>query len=283
MAEILRRVNRPQCFRTPPTGCWFAFLLLMPVTAAAEEHPTAANERFALQSSMSPGLLVPLYNYPGDVTRNEHWNRLIALKRSRPRVPVCAIVNPASGPGQRVDANYTVAIRRLRSAGIITIGYISTNYAKIDAAEIRSEIDRWQAMYPLVNGIFFDETTSQTNEGQVEHYLALKEYAHQKGCWPVFANPGTMIDEEYFAKQAADVFVIHETGEWPSDERLSLLETLPSMQLGVLVHQQQSLDEQQLQRLSRFVRWIYVTEDEMPNPWNVLSGHSEKLVELLDR
>jgi hypothetical protein len=40
------------------------------------------------------------------------------------------VVNPASGPGKAADANYTKAIDRLRGAGCVVLGYVTTNYGK---------------------------------------------------------------------------------------------------------------------------------------------------------
>ena len=75
-------------------------------------------------------MLVPLYVYPADVHTNPAYNRLMDLKRRYETVPMWVIVNPASGPGERVDANYTKAIDRLRGAGCVVLGYVTTSYGK---------------------------------------------------------------------------------------------------------------------------------------------------------
>lgn len=284
MTETGRGVNHTVTTRTRGVACLFAVVILPAAMCLADEAGRrAANQRFFLQSGMSPGILVPLYVYPANVVSNRQWNRLIALKRTYPRVPVCAIVNPASGPGRKVDPNYTLGVRRLRSAGIITLGYISTNYAKIDPETVRRDIDRWQSMYPLVNGIFFDEMTSQPRNGRIEHYVGLTRDAHEQGYWPVFANPGTLIHEEYFVRNAADVFVVHERAELPSGEVLAKLEQTPSTQLGILVHGQPSFDEKRVRSLACHARWLYITEDTLePNPWDVVSRHCDPLFRMLD-
>ena len=45
-------------------------------------------------------------------------------------VPFWVIVNPASGPGEAVDANYTKAIDRLIGAGCVVLGYVPTDYGR---------------------------------------------------------------------------------------------------------------------------------------------------------
>ena len=42
---------------------------------------------------------------------------------------VVAIVNPASGPGKRVDANYTKVLEQAKKSKVTLIGYVSTKYA----------------------------------------------------------------------------------------------------------------------------------------------------------
>ena len=50
------------------------------------------------------GILVPMYVYPRP--EQPDYIRLMALKRKYESVPICAIANPASGPGETVDGNY---------------------------------------------------------------------------------------------------------------------------------------------------------------------------------
>ena len=50
---------------------------------------------------------------PGGRAPNPAYNRLIDLKRRYESVPIWVIVNPASGPGERADANYARAVDRL--------------------------------------------------------------------------------------------------------------------------------------------------------------------------
>src|SRR6266511_2045748 len=52
-------------------------------------------------------LLVPAYFYPAGPGLKE-WERLIAASA---RVPIVAVVNPASGPGKEADANYVKVLQ----------------------------------------------------------------------------------------------------------------------------------------------------------------------------
>jgi spherulation-specific family 4 protein len=90
-------------------------------------------------------LLVPAYFYPAGEGL-KHWDRLIA---SSARVPVLAIVNPVSGPGDKADANYTKLLDRARrQAGLTLLGYVSTRYARRPLADVQADVDRWLRLYP---------------------------------------------------------------------------------------------------------------------------------------
>jgi hypothetical protein len=141
-------------------------------------------------------------------------------KRRYETVPMWVIVNPQSGPGEQVDGNYTKAIDRLRGAGCVVLGYVSTSYGKRTQDEVRADIDRWLAMYPRIQGVFFDEMRYEDTDEAVQYQSALTRYAHGAGCWPVVANPGADTPGRFFAADAADVIVIAEGDQWPTEERL---------------------------------------------------------------
>jgi hypothetical protein len=204
-------------------------------------------------------------------------------------VPIWVIVNPASGPGKAVDPNYTRAIARLRGAGCVLLGYVSTSYGKRPSAEVRADVDQWRRLYPSVHGTFFDEMANADTNAAVEEQSSLTRYAREAGRWPVVANPGADTPGRYFEQDAADVFIIHEAATWPSEERLRAdrpggYGDHPPFTRGILIHSQQELDRAALSTARKHVRWIYVTEapfrsgDPMAaNPWDRVSRHLEAL------
>lgn len=272
-----------------------AFLLLSSAVQAEESAATRRADamQFHLRSQQSTGLLVPMYVYPANIHTNDTYNRLIALKRRYETVPFWVIVNPASGPGKQVDANYTKAIDRLLGAGCVVLGYVSTSYAKRPAAEVEEEIDRWRTLYPRIQGIFFDEMTYEDRDSDAQYQARLNRYAKDAGCFPTVANPGTDTPGRYFATDAADVIVVHEGNEWPDEARLKGdyfggYSDYPPFTRAVLLHSKKEFDPQQLKMVRRYARWVYVTEDEYrvndpqaPNPWDGLSKHLEAMCEQL--
>jgi hypothetical protein len=141
-------------------------------------------------------------------------NRFIAM------LPIWVILNPASGPGEHVDANYAKAIDRLTGAGCVVLGYVSTRYGKRAPVDARHDIDRWLKMYPQAQGILFDEMIYEDTEAAAKHQAGLNQHAHEAGFWPTVANPGAETPGRYFIAGAADVIIVHEGDAWPNEDRL---------------------------------------------------------------
>ena len=266
---------------------------------SADERPAARRRQeaheFHLRAQERTGVLVPLYVYPADVHTNRVYNRLIDVKRQHETVPIWVILNPASGPGEQVDANYTKAIDRLAGAGCVVLGYVSTRYGKRAPAEVRNDIDRWLAMYPRAQGIFFDEMIYEDTEAAAMQQAGLNQHAHDAGFWPTVANPGAETPGRYFAAGAADVIVVHEGDAWPKEERLKRdyfggYSDYPPFTRGVLLYSQPTLDAAALRMARKYVRWVYVTEGPFrpgdptaANPWDRLSKHLEAICDEVAR
>lgn len=270
-------------------------VVAIPHIAVAQDPPAIRREhaqQFHLRAQERTGVLVPMYVYPANVHTNAAYNRLIDVKRRFETVPMWVIVNPASGPGEQVDANYTKAIDRLQGAGCVTLGYVSTRYGKRPEADVKRDIDRWLTIYPKIQGVFFDEMRNEDVAEAAASQVSLNKYAHDRGCWPTVANPGTDTPERYFANKASDVIVIHEANAWPKEERIKGdyfggYSDYPPFTRGVLVHSAKELDRNALRMTRKYVRWVYVTEgvfdpnEKKSNPWDRLSKHLEALCEEL--
>src|SRR5262245_60889383 len=117
---------RPQMppIRPPSPLAWVvAVALTVSMPARAQASGNKAGEGAA---SVAMRLWVPAYYYPFGPGLLE-WDRLIASAKA---VPIVAIVNPASGPGDRVDTHFAAIIPRARRAGVTIVGYITTQYGR---------------------------------------------------------------------------------------------------------------------------------------------------------
>lgn len=285
---------------------WHYRIVLLPVMAVAMALgvESAADDLSAVQrrqraqefhrrAQQPTGVLVPMYIYPANVHRNRAYNRLIDLKRQYETVPMWVIVNPASGPGEQIDPNYAKAIDRLRGAGCVVLGYVTTSYGSRSQAQVQKDIDGWLERYPQIQGIFFDEMIYEDTDAGANYQADLNRYAHDAGCWPTVGNPGAETPGRYFAADAADVIIVHEGDTWPSEERLKGdyfggYSDYPPFTRGVLLHSQPDLDQSALRVVRKYVRWVYVTEGlyrpgdpEAENPWDRLSTHLEEICKQL--
>ena len=251
-------------------------------------------QQFHLRATEKTGLLIPLYIYPANVHTNKDFNRVIELKRQYSEVPFWVIVNPASGPGTSIDPNYTKAIDRLIGAGCVVLGYVSTSYGKVPVETVQANMKTWQKFYPRVQGIFFDEMLYEDTEAAVEHQVTLNQSAHNLGFWPTVANPGTDTPGRYFAAESADVIVIHESDQWPTEEKLhgnyfGGYSDYPPFSRASLMYGQKQLRADDVRMAQKYTRWIYVTQDtykpgdaDHPNPWDQLSEHLEELCRIFN-
>lgn len=251
------------------------------------------SQRFHYDAVQKPGLLVPLYIYPDNIAKNAAYDRIMDLRRRFPEVPFWVILNPASGPGSEVNANYTKAIDRLIGSGCTVLGYVPTGYGKVAAEKVASQMQSWRTMYPRLHGIFFDEMIYEPTAAGVAHQVKLNSIARDMGFWPTVGNPGADTPGAYFAADCADVIVVHESGDWPTEKKLhgdyfGGHADYPAWTRSVLVHSQAECDAAAIAMITRYSRWIYVTQDTYKpndpahnNPWDQLSTHLETMCEML--
>lgn len=145
------------------------------------------------------GVLVPLYMYPG-TTGSVHWQKVIDEKNKHPSVPMVAIINPFSGPGNTKDSNIVSWVEELQTAGIIAIGYVPDGYADTKNPGARTmtymkdAVKKYHDWYG-VDGIFFDEFPNKA--GHEDRYTELTGYAKSLGMKLTVGNPGASGSESY--------------------------------------------------------------------------------------
>jgi hypothetical protein len=223
-------------------------------------------------------LLVPAYFYPAGDGAKE-WDRLLA---AADRAAIVAIVNPASGPGRRVDPNYTAILEKASKAKRLTlIGYVSTSYARRPIEEVKADVDQWLKLYPGIHGIFFDEQTSSAE--QIGYYTGLYKHVRETHKLKlVIANPGTTCAEDYISKPAADAACLFE-GPKPFDAAMLPLWRTKYDAKRAAVLSYQIASAQEMQRLIALAAkeklgYCYVTDDTGSNPWDRLPKYWDEEV-----
>lgn len=241
----------------------------MTTTARDAGGPTAD----AGAGTQAAATIVPLYTWPTDAS----WTAIVAAKRAHPAVRVIAILNPGNGPGTAANASYVSGIANLIAGGVEPIGYVFTDYARRATATVQADIDRWQALY-RVGGIFFDEQSNQAQD--VAYYRTLTQYARSKGLPFTVGNPGTDTSEAFIG--VFDAMLIYESGGLPSLTALGGWHTkYPTANFGIIPYAT-GLDTAFVQKARAYVRYIYLNNDQLPNPWDSLPPYFGDLLGALE-
>ena len=223
----------------------------------------------ASTTTAGPGLLIPLYIYPGSA-----WTTVIQQKTAHPSVPVTVIINPDSGPGSSFSSTYGTWITQLRDAGITVLGYVYTSYGARSTSSVEADIATYKQWYS-VNGIFLDEMTNQP--GHESYYSALTSYAHSEGLPLVVGNPGASLPAGYVG--TVDVLLIFENGYIPTASTLqtSTMGDAPS-DFAIVSYDVASLSSSAVSMISQYSSYIYVTNGVSPNPYSSLPSYFSTLV-----
>jgi hypothetical protein len=252
------------------------------VARAAEAAHTAPLTDAAITSPNQLRILLPLYAYP------EWWDAPayiwddVAAQGSN--APITAIINPDSGPGVGFpNVDYVQGIADLRAGGVQMIGYVYTSYGARPLTNVLADIAAYAAS-TNVSGIFLDECANTTN--LLAYYTQLYAAVHSHpGFDLVVVNPGTQLPEPFVAAPATDVAVIfeHETG-WPAYAVDGFVARYPTDRFAALPYAVSNLALMHAfvdLAVRRNVGWIYVTDDDLPNPWDTLPAYWTNLAALV--
>jgi len=240
-----------------------------PTTASAEGQPR-------LQ------LLVPAYFYPAGPGLKD-WERLIDAAA---RVPIVVVANPASGPGEAANPDYSAVVGRAVRRGVTVVGYVNTNYARRPRLEVEADVDRWVEFCPKIRGIFFDAQAGDA--GYADYYAELRDFVRKKiKRAVVITNPGTLCAEEYAARPVSDVFCVFESPSGFDDFRLPAWADRHSAgHFAALPYNVANPEEMRdcIQVApSRGMGFVYVTDGKLPNPWDRLPSYWDAEVEAVSK
>jgi len=217
------------------------------------------------------GLLVPAYFPP---SRTGDWG---ALADASAQVPLIAIANVFNGPGTEPRADYRQVIDALRRSGGRVLGYVHTSYTRRPLEAVASDVRNWGQWYEI-DGIFVDEMTNDGAAAGVEYYRALRLEARARNRrWMVAGNPGTTTRETYLLAPAADMLVTFEnrTGydAYLRDTWTRRYEARRFAHLLYAISAPAGMEAALDLSRRRGAAWIYVTDDDLPNPWDRLPAY----------
>jgi len=228
----------------------------------------------AVPGEKKTGVIVPLYNDPPSTD----WNTLIDVRNGHPQVPMIVIINPYNGPGIFKNDNYTTLMQKLKSAGIVVLGYVSTRDGNRNISAALEDVNKYKIWYN-VNGILFDEMP--TASGKEEYYKSLNDFTKSQGLTFTVGNPGTAVAESYVG--ILDNIIIYEKAGLPD------LQSLEGWHLkynkknfSITAYNVASLDQSYVINATKYVGYMYITNRNLPNPWDSLPSYFNDLVTKLD-
>ena len=223
-------------------------------------------------SEVQSGVIIPLYSVP-----DASWDEVLNIKNANPDVSFLAIINPDNGPGSEYNPIYDNGIKNLQSGEILVLGYANTEYASKNILDVFSDIDSYRTWYTL-DGIFFDEMSNVS--GNESYYENLDDYAKSQGFIFTVGNPGHDTLPSYVG--TLDNLVIYENSGLP--DLFSLVgwhDNYDKSNFSIIVHSLDTFDESFVKYATNYVDFIYLTNDQLPNPWDILSPYFDILVSTL--
>jgi spherulation-specific family 4 protein len=230
-----------------------------------------------LQTSV--GILAQTY-YPVTSTA---WDTIISAKNANPSCPIAVVVNVAGdGAGTSTNTSWNSLINRLRTAGIIVLGWVDTNFATIAEATVQGAINQWSSWYPQIDGIFFQSMSNQTTNQT--YYDNLHNYARTTaGFSTTCGNAKTTVPTGFLNGGTTDVVIVWDnSGLDPVDSTYSQYNTMENNTLGVSAFAVPTLNTAWISQMSQYVGWIYVTSDSGAAPYDTIPGYFTQLVEYVD-
>ena len=219
------------------------------------------------------GVHFPLYDL------NELPEVLAAMKKY-PIVPFDVSINPSSGPGMGPSAAWASAITQLKTEGAIVTGYVPTGYGNASIDDVENMVLSYNKFYPnMLDGIMFDEVSSSPS--QLKFYQTISNYARSLGYLHVVANPGSFIDQRYVS--LFDQTVIYESAGYPDESMLISRTFYPQYSKSATgfeaaVTTVPTYNSSWLHMATKYLKWIYITDQTDPNPYAVTPPYFDQYI-----
>jgi hypothetical protein len=219
------------------------------------------------------GSIVPFYIYPTTAAIQP----LINAKRANPNVPIIVVLNPNSGPGNAVNADYTKAITALKQEGIIVTGYVHTSYGARNIDLVKNEVNQWFAWYKP-DGIFFDEMGLNH-----PYYQAINTHTKSLGGIYTIGNPGYAIDVS--TQNDLDIINIFENAMLPDLNSFGqwVNAKVPKNKMSTLSYNIATNQPVFINNASKTFGWIYYTSGAGANPWGVLPPYFGAMIQSINQ
>ncbi|WP_457565105.1 spherulation-specific family 4 protein [Caminibacter sp.] len=177
------------------------------------------------------------------------------------------IINPDNGVGE-YSSYWDDIINSIQNKN--PIGYVYTKYGERNLSDVENEIDKWLENYKI-RGFFIDEV----NGSNFNYYQEIFRFIKSKGNYKIVLNPGSEINESFF--NIADIVVIFENSVKEFNESICA-GTFTDKKAAIVYGA--SYDDF-LRYKNCACRYIYFTDDNLPNPYDTLPSYFDEEVRVL--
>jgi hypothetical protein len=142
---------------------------------------------------------------------------------------------------------------------------------------VRSEITKYKNWY-AVDGIFFDAMSNL--RGKLKYYTNLDNYVKARGLTLTVGNAGT--DTRLIYIGSVDNIVIYENSGTPSLTYLGGWHSNhDKSNFSIISYDVNSLDESFVGNATQSVGYMYITDDDLPNPYDSLPDYLADLLTII--
>jgi hypothetical protein len=213
-------------------------------------------------------MVVPAYWEP-----DAQWDKIIA---DAPTVGMI-IFNPQSGPGTATDPAYTTALAKAQAAGIIVLGYVSTQYGARAQADIEADVNGYYSLY-TPSGIYFAEGPTETGCDSLQaEYSQLTALARSHDS-KAYVAIGTRFCPTYIT--FSDL-IVEFAETWSSYQSFVTPSWMPGNSASRFIHFVSEVPPDQASHaLSMAIGfgagWVFATDGTLPNPWGALPSYYDQ-------
>ncbi len=123
-------------------------------------------------------------------------------------------------------------------------------------------------------------STSSRTPTDVAHYQTLSQYAKSKGLAYTVGNPGTDVPTSYIG--ALDTMLVYESDGVPTITSLKAWSAYAPSNFGIIPYKVSALDATFVKQARQYIGYIYLTPDDLPNPWDSLPSYFASLLAALE-
>ncbi len=223
------------------------------------------------------GIIIPAYFYNETL-----WQKIISTKYS---LNFFVIANVQDGPGKILDENYKNWISLTSKSNKKVLGYVYTSYSKRNINLVKNDIERWIKFYPEIKGFFIDEVPDSKRDSELNYYSEIYKFIKNLNKnFYVILNPGNSDINLDLLKFSDSIVIFEDDYKNFNDFEIpfSIITYNPSRFIGIVYN----VPKKDLLRVYEFLKQsgigiIYITDDNLPNPYDTLPSYYDFLIKLI--